>query len=144
MTAAQYSKLWLTRRAFSSLRVIRRQTWASWTIPRFETKLTDRSKNEGFSDFDLFQSRIPKFIFALPLGKRYFYTFSVAWCKSQVLGIKRAGAFNSFRVSPASPPGRKSQISWKFRFEAGQNPKASPWQPRNISNYDWLVEHLAL
>ena len=74
------------------------QGGASWREPRLVAKLARNLQNDDFSDFELLQCEIPKFVWALTWGKRYFIRFPVGWWKSQAQIKQRAGDFNSFRL----------------------------------------------
>ena len=71
------------------------QGGASWREPRLVAKLARILQNDDFSDFELLQCEIPKFVWALTWGKRYFIRFPVGWWKPQAQIKQRAGDFNS-------------------------------------------------
>ena len=87
---------------------------ASWREPCLVAKLAWNLQNDDFSDFELLQWEIRKFVWALTLGERYFKILSVEWFKSQALVKQRAGEFNSFSLSHERPFFMKIMKIMKF------------------------------
>ena len=108
------------------------QGGASWREPRLVAKLARILQNDDFSDFELLQCEIPKFVWALTWGKRYFIRFPVGWWKPQAQIKQRAGDFNSLRLPHEAPDGENLKYHENQGFQVALAFRASFPSPGSL------------